>query len=301
MAWWLDPKNHPVPRDGSASQSGIRPNFTLPDGIDRIVVIDPQMALLVFGTDAGVEELRQTIQFLDRPPRKIETAVAARLVTINTAQLSGIWAALATQNVGEAPGAAILSEADKTQFGGWVMARTARVEGIQSLQKADGSAQTLFFAPVPARAPQKSVPSPLRDPNFSSPMPVVPFPQGMAPMPTGNNRLQLQSDSTPLEPLRFRLSATPGEGGIVRLQIQNMGPVLGSWNWQNTSVLHPGETLCLALPTVANSTKQAFLLLETAQILGSSNDKIPLLRDLPGIGGLFKQRVAPQNVPRSGE
>ncbi|RYG70983.1 hypothetical protein EON80_06180 [bacterium] len=57
--------------------------FQLPEGVDRIVAIDPQNALLVFGTDEGVRELQDTIAFLDRPLRQVE--IEAQFVTVSTA------------------------------------------------------------------------------------------------------------------------------------------------------------------------------------------------------------------------
>lgn len=57
--------------------------FQLPEGVDRVVAIDPQNALLVFGTDEGVRELQDTIAFLDRPLRQVE--IEAQFVTVSTA------------------------------------------------------------------------------------------------------------------------------------------------------------------------------------------------------------------------
>jgi type II secretory pathway component GspD/PulD (secretin) len=57
--------------------------FQLPTGVDRIVAIDPQNALLVFGTDEGIRELQDTIAFLDRPLRQVE--IEAQFITVSTA------------------------------------------------------------------------------------------------------------------------------------------------------------------------------------------------------------------------
>jgi type II secretory pathway component GspD/PulD (secretin) len=56
--------------------------FQLPEGVDRIVAIDPQNALLVFGTEEGVRELQDTIAFLDRPLRQVE--IEAQFVDVST-------------------------------------------------------------------------------------------------------------------------------------------------------------------------------------------------------------------------
>jgi type II secretory pathway component GspD/PulD (secretin) len=57
--------------------------FQLPEGVDRIVAVDPQNALLVFGTAEGVRELQDTIAILDRPLRQVE--IEAQFVTVSTA------------------------------------------------------------------------------------------------------------------------------------------------------------------------------------------------------------------------
>ncbi len=56
--------------------------FQLPTGVDRIVAVDPQNALLVFGTPQGAAELAATIRFLDRPLRQVE--IEAQFLSINT-------------------------------------------------------------------------------------------------------------------------------------------------------------------------------------------------------------------------
>ena len=56
--------------------------FDLPEGVDQIVAIDPQNALLVFGTDEGVRELQDTIAFLDKPLQQVE--IEAQFVTVQT-------------------------------------------------------------------------------------------------------------------------------------------------------------------------------------------------------------------------
>src|SRR4028118_1911209 len=56
--------------------------FTLPEGIDQMVAIDPQNALLVYGTEEGLRELEALIAFLDRPLRQVE--IEAQFVQVNT-------------------------------------------------------------------------------------------------------------------------------------------------------------------------------------------------------------------------
>ena len=56
--------------------------FQLPEGVERVIAIDPQNVLLVSGTPAGVAQLSQTIAFLDRPLRQVE--IEAQFLSIAT-------------------------------------------------------------------------------------------------------------------------------------------------------------------------------------------------------------------------
>lgn len=91
MAWWLDPANHEMPielRQAAPKTTRSTPpdkGFQLPDGVTRIVAIDPQNTLLVSGTPEGAERLRATIAFLDRPLRQVE--IEAQFVQVNTTDL----------------------------------------------------------------------------------------------------------------------------------------------------------------------------------------------------------------------
>ena len=92
MAYWLDPANHELPIElGPATPEQThqaRPNkgvFQLPTGVTRIVAVDPQNTLLVFGTPEGVQQLRSTITFLDRPLRQVE--VEAQFVQMKSSEL----------------------------------------------------------------------------------------------------------------------------------------------------------------------------------------------------------------------
>ena len=78
MAWWLDPENNPAPLDFGLATQGEQPKapaenplknkpFRLPEGVDRIIAIDPQNVLLIFGTEEGIRQLKDTIAFLDQP------------------------------------------------------------------------------------------------------------------------------------------------------------------------------------------------------------------------------------------
>jgi len=70
-------------RGGAGGAAGV---FQLPTGVDRVVAIDPQNALLVYGTDDGIRQLQDTIAFLDRPLRQVE--IEAQFVTVSTSDSS---------------------------------------------------------------------------------------------------------------------------------------------------------------------------------------------------------------------
>ncbi|MBW3637168.1 MAG: hypothetical protein KY445_12005, partial [Armatimonadetes bacterium] len=77
IAWWIDPNNNPTPlqfslsgkNEDRASLTGailsdaMKPSgvMLLPAGIQRVVAIDAQNSLLVFGTEAGTKELERVV------------------------------------------------------------------------------------------------------------------------------------------------------------------------------------------------------------------------------------------------
>ena len=73
--------------------------FQLPEGVDRIVAVDPQNVLLVSGTPEGVAKLRQTIGFLDRPLRQVEIEAQFLSITTNAAREFGLDFSSARGNV----------------------------------------------------------------------------------------------------------------------------------------------------------------------------------------------------------
>ena len=102
MAWWLDPARHDKPIQFQSSlrnreanplivdkadpqreipplPAGIDPG--LPTGIDQIVAIDPQNALLVLGTGAAIAMLEKTVAIFDKPIQQIE--IDAQFVQIS--------------------------------------------------------------------------------------------------------------------------------------------------------------------------------------------------------------------------
>ncbi|MEO6908172.1 MAG: hypothetical protein ABI210_09810, partial [Abditibacteriaceae bacterium] len=66
-----------------------------PKGIGTIVAIDAQNALLVYGTADGVSQLRQIIDFLDRPIRQVE--IEAQFVDVGTTDASAFGITIGTK------------------------------------------------------------------------------------------------------------------------------------------------------------------------------------------------------------
>lgn len=98
IAFWLDPKNHPLPTrfgtkrnslDLAANPTSESP-FALPAGIDQIIAVDPQEVLLVIGTEAGIQNLAATVAFLDRPLRQVEIEAQWVQVSPEEARAFGI-------------------------------------------------------------------------------------------------------------------------------------------------------------------------------------------------------------------
>ncbi|RYG65050.1 hypothetical protein EON80_18085 [bacterium] len=101
LAWWLDPANNQEPRMfeaarlaaedilpvGPLEKNPAKPlgDYKLPAGVERIVAIDPQNALMVFGTEAGFSEFEKVVASLDKPLKSIEVEV--KFLVISDAQV----------------------------------------------------------------------------------------------------------------------------------------------------------------------------------------------------------------------
>ncbi len=103
MAWWLAPESHAEPPQLQKSRrnrelnpllsekADLKPKLpALPAGIERIVAIDPQNALLAFGTEAGIEELKTIVAGLDKPLRRVEIQGQFVQITAQNARALGV-------------------------------------------------------------------------------------------------------------------------------------------------------------------------------------------------------------------
>lgn len=291
MAWWLDPQNNPRP--GNAAPLPLAPpvQIAVPEGIDRIVAIDAQGALLVFGTDEAVRELRDTIAFLDRPQR--QTEIEGRIISIPTSEMTRFWADLSMLSGQNPPMPLTMSRAEENALGDLFLRFKARTEATRSAQAGEGATQTLDFGPpVPLRAPDEG----LFEDSF-----VVSPPLGFNEEFIWPRSSRPKAARPPFD--RFRLQITPSppqQNGDIALKISeyrgfNGKPVLFS------ATVRDGETLALALPASTPETRS--FLLVTARLFRRAEPlplpSIPIapnLRELPGLGELFRAPT-PQKAP----
>jgi len=59
--------------------------FSLPEGLESITPVDPQNALIVFGTPDSIAKLRDIVSFMDKPLHRVE--LESKSFTINRADL----------------------------------------------------------------------------------------------------------------------------------------------------------------------------------------------------------------------
>jgi len=84
---------------GGGSNSSGEGVLEAPKGIGTIVSIDAQNALLVYGTADGVSQLRQIIDFLDRPIRQVE--IEAQFVDVGTTDAKAFGMSISSRHIGD--------------------------------------------------------------------------------------------------------------------------------------------------------------------------------------------------------
>jgi hypothetical protein len=266
IAHWFDSKNHPKPLD-MPIPNGLLLNpasaLPLPKGIERIVALDPQNALLVVGTDEGIRELKETIAFLDKPLREIQ--IEAQIVEISSLRLGGIWASLASQFQLQNSAMGLSSQADQTLLRENFARKEATLLSLQIQKFISNATQTLdFSAATPANFTSPSLTIPGRPPgDFKSPMPIFPLPQDMAPMP-GRMFGQITPRKTatlkPFDTIRLRITSTLNADGGATLFIEGAG--LAPHDLQSIAHVPAGQSLVFALPVFNfQFSKRAFLIL----------------------------------------
>ncbi len=274
MAFWLDPKNHPAPPEfappsGRESPVPAKVSPQLPEGIDRIVVIDAQNALLVFGTEAGVGQLRRIIAFLDKTQRQVE--VEAFLVSIPNANLTGIWADLAAQTQGVRLAMGLVGNDERQWLHGAIAGKRAQILALRHPTFINGTTQRFDFAPP---APRRKAPNPLLPEDFSSPMPVIPPPKGMAEMPGMWRRSAPEVAGAPQPFGAMRLEVTPTINSDNTLTLEGEISGLSTGSLRIIAVLSDDKSLGFALPPVAGAPDRAFVLL-TPRLVRRAGDSSP--------------------------
>jgi type II secretory pathway component GspD/PulD (secretin) len=88
VAWWLDPLHNAMPMENGAKLDvvkiiGVAPKR--PAGIESVIAIERQNALLVWGEEEAKAELSKTIALLDKPLPRIELEVG--IVTMSDGAL----------------------------------------------------------------------------------------------------------------------------------------------------------------------------------------------------------------------
>jgi len=81
---------------GGGNNSNSEGVLEAPKGIGTIISIDAQNALLVYGTADGVAQLRQIIDFLDRPIRQVE--IEAQFVDVGTTDARAFGLSISSNN-----------------------------------------------------------------------------------------------------------------------------------------------------------------------------------------------------------
>jgi general secretion pathway protein D len=119
---------------GGSSGSNSQGVLEAPKGIGTIISIDAQNALLVYGTADGVSQLRQIIDFLDRPIRQVE--IEAQFVDVGTTDAKAFGLSVSTDNSGSSDNNAISSNLGSVPSGEGGSSLTARFGSYQATLKA---------------------------------------------------------------------------------------------------------------------------------------------------------------------
>jgi type II secretory pathway component GspD/PulD (secretin) len=119
---------------GGSSGSNSQGVLEAPKGIGTIISIDAQNALLVYGTADGVSQLRQIIDFLDRPIRQVE--IEAQFVDVGTTDAKAFGLSISTNNSGSSDNNSISSNFGTVPSGEGGTSLTAKFGSYQATLKA---------------------------------------------------------------------------------------------------------------------------------------------------------------------
>jgi len=114
--------------------------ITLPDGLDDIELLPVQNALRLWGTDAAVAEVREILDIVDVPQRRVRITLRKLATDDPAALLDGLVAA------SDGPADAPLSIVEPHVIGGLVDDGLARVVSERAVELANGEAA--MFVPM---------------------------------------------------------------------------------------------------------------------------------------------------------
>lgn len=254
--------------------------FQLPEGVDQVVAIDPQNALLVFGTDEGVRELQDTIAFLDRPLRQVE--IEAQFIAVSTADSNNFGIDYNTSQGNfnaNANGFALTPGAGSSSFAvGFVR------NNFQATLRALVAKNRAKLITAPRVTAINNLTASLIQ-TTSTPFILSTAVQGGG---IGGGVAQGQQAFTVDTSIGLIVTPTINNDDTVTVLMQpqlqnqtptNLGiPATSSQSLQTIANVKDGETIALGGLRTKSITR--------------SGDRIPLLGDLPLIGSLFRNRSA---------
>lgn len=268
-------------RGGAAGGGGAGGGvFDLPEGVDRIVAVDPQNALLVFGTDEGVRELTDTIQFLDRPLRQVE--IEAQFVSVNTGDTNNFGINYTTSQGNFNANAGNFAPTPPGNAG------SLQVGFVRGNFQATLSALVSKNRAKVITAPRVTAINNLTASLFQTSR--TPFILTTVSQNGGLGGGQLAAQTAFFIETQIGLIVTPtiNNDGTVTVLMQ---PELSQ---QGQGVGGIPSTSTQTLETIANVKDGDTIALGglKTKTISRSGDRIPLLGDLPLIGGLFRNRIA---------
>lgn len=256
--------------------------FQLPTGVTRIVAIDPQNALLVEFTDvAGLQELQDTIAFLDRPLRQVE--IEAQFVTVSTGDSRSFGidfstsrgnfnvnnAGFAPQVSSSAPGLTVgfVKGNFQAQINSLVNKNRAKVitaPRVTAINNLTASLQSTTSSPLILSSSSSGIGGQV---GQSQNLIYITTTIGLTVTPTINN----DDTVTVLMQPQFSSQNPSGVPGVA-------APAISQQTLDTIANVRDGETIALGGLKTRNTSR--------------GQSKIPLIGDLPLIGSLFRTRGA---------
>lgn len=261
--------------------------FQLPAGVDRIVAVDPQNALLVFGTPEGVAQLRDTIAFLDRPLRQVE--IEAQFVSIQTTDVSAFGIDFTTARGNFNANTAGFQSGSPSAATPGIQVGFVRGNFQTSLTALQASSRAKVLS-APRITAINNLPASLRQ-SIQTPIQltntVTNSNLGGNNTNTNTNVFYISTD------ISLDVTPTINNDDTVTVRLQ---PNVSQQNPTNLSSGAPG-IVQQTLDTIANVRDGETIALGglKSKINSLSGSRVPLLGDIPLIGKLFRKRGLNEN------